>query len=158
MSSRLPLAPMPSKAERVVAQCANEGTQHFLTLSLGLCNHGAGTNLPLQPINEDEDYLVLSGRGSIEIDGRPRRSESVQLGGAPGGPPDRHGGIGNIGIGGSKLFDQHGMAENPLVRLLKSCAMAAREELQTGRFFGGSSVDRANRGPVEGHGALCLST
>ena len=38
-------------------------------LSLGLYNHGVGANVPQQPHTEDEVYFVLSGCGSIEVDG-----------------------------------------------------------------------------------------
>jgi mannose-6-phosphate isomerase-like protein (cupin superfamily) len=38
-------------------------------LSLGLYKHGIGLSVPQQPHTEDEVYFVLSGSGTIEIDG-----------------------------------------------------------------------------------------
>ena len=39
------------------------------SLSLGLYRHEAGAKVPQEPHTEDEVYFVVSGRGSIEIDG-----------------------------------------------------------------------------------------
>jgi mannose-6-phosphate isomerase-like protein (cupin superfamily) len=38
-------------------------------LSLGLYKHEAGADVPQQPHTEDEVYYVISGRGTIAIDG-----------------------------------------------------------------------------------------
>jgi mannose-6-phosphate isomerase-like protein (cupin superfamily) len=39
------------------------------SLSLGLYRHEVGASVPQEPHTEDEVYFVVSGRGSIEIDG-----------------------------------------------------------------------------------------
>jgi mannose-6-phosphate isomerase-like protein (cupin superfamily) len=39
------------------------------SLSLGLYRHEAGASVPQEPHTEDEVYVVVSGRGSIEIEG-----------------------------------------------------------------------------------------
>jgi mannose-6-phosphate isomerase-like protein (cupin superfamily) len=51
---------------------ATEVYREFLrvpSLSLGLYRHEVGAAVPQQPHTEDEVYFVVSGRGTIEIDG-----------------------------------------------------------------------------------------
>lgn len=48
-------------------------------LSLGLCKHGVGEDVPQQPHGEDEAFFVASGRGTIAGNGigHPVASGSV---------------------------------------------------------------------------------
>lgn len=54
-------------------------------LSLGLYNHGVGADVPQQPHTEDEVYFVLSGCGSIEIDGTDQAVSSGSVVYVPAG-------------------------------------------------------------------------
>lgn len=56
-------------------------------LSLGLYRHGAGEDVPQQPHTEDEVYYVMSGQGSIEIEGMDHSVVSGSVIYIPSGVP-----------------------------------------------------------------------
>lgn len=57
------------------------------SMSLGMYKHTAGTDVPQAPHREDEVYHVISGRGSIDIDGTDYAVASGSIVFVPAGVP-----------------------------------------------------------------------
>lgn len=94
MTSPLPPAPAPLVAglARLLAEQGGPGYRELLrvpALSLGLYALDAGQADPQQPHGQDEVYVVVAGRATLEVDGEPTAVGPGDVAYVPAGVPHR---------------------------------------------------------------------